>query len=273
MRTSDINEGYLDWVGDNSTEPVGFMTNRPKKVWVTKKVTDYLCWHNHWRNGAVDTVVKAEVFYVNNTSVADVLATIDNTTRPKHEVWGIAAGFDELGLDSFSPGSGVVKYRIYLEHADSDHVIEQWFYLLPETDMGCSVIYRNAYGVPEGMWCEGERVTEVEHSRELIDVGRGNAPTALTLKERSYGRTVKPRIAVTSAPLLRTEWIAPMDMLLSDKVYVHFVGGAGKMVAAQLEPGSVEESTVNWEGNNMAQISMRLVLNEEVGWSVVNGNV
>jgi hypothetical protein len=266
MRTNELVIGYLPWVGSNGVNPIGFITNKPKAVWCTKQTKLYLCWHNKWMD-AGDTTLKAEVYYASGTSVADVVSTISNGTKGKYEVWSMLAGFNDLNLDTYSPGAAVVKYKIHVDCGDSAENIEQYFYLLPETDMGCTLVYRNALGVPDSIWCEGERTTNVVHGKELLSVARPMAPTAITATEVSYGRSIKPSITVVTAPMQRNEWNSALDVLLSDEVRIHFPQ-TDTWVVGQIEPGSVEETTVNWAGANMVAMRLTVRLNEEAGWSV-----
>jgi hypothetical protein len=266
MRTNELPAGYLPWVGSNATNPIGYITNKPKAVWCTKQTKLYLCWHNKWMDSDDSTVLKVEVYYASGTSAGDTMATINNATKGKYEVWGRAAGFNDLNLDSLQPGAAVVKWEIITEHADPANAIKQTYYLLPETDMGCTLVYRNAFGVPDSIWCEGERTTAAEHTKELIDVGRGLAPTVYTVREKSYGRSLKPRIVLTTAPMKREEWTSALDVLLSDEVRIHFPQ-TDTWVVGQIEPGTVEETTVNWAGSNMVAMRIAVRLNEEAGWS------
>lgn len=267
MRTNELAVGYLPWVGSDGVNPIGFITNKPKEVWCTKQTKNYLCWHNKWLNSSADTTIRYEVYYASGTSAGNVMGTIDNSTKGKYEVWSVKAGFNDLDIESVVPGAAVVKWEIRVEHLDSAWAIKQTYYLLPETDMGCTLVYRNALGVPDSIWCEGDRTTTVVHSKDIIDVGRGLNPTALTLREVSYGRSIKPSITVVTAPMQRNEWTSMLDILLSDEVRIHFPQ-TDTWVVGQIEPGSVEETTVNWAGANMVAMRLTIRLNEEAGWSV-----
>lgn len=269
MSTKDFDTGYTGYAPNAAGVDGKFITNRQKVVYTHRTAIDYLSFHVFhaaWPGvSSADFTVKAKVYYTDGTTVDDDILVIPNTTTSYEstQVVTVSAGYDMLNLDSFDPLKKPYKYDIYV---DNWPTCVQTFYLVEETDMGVSVVYANEFGVPEGMWCEGERATMVTHEREVVETARGLRKTwKEVLYEESSSRKISPMIDLVSAPMLSAEWRGSLGVLLAERLWIYFNNNSP--IPAQLVPGTVDNTTVNWEGNHALAMKFRLKMNTEEGWS------
>jgi len=250
-----------------------WITSRPDVIYTHARAMDYLHLHVLDKEETELTgpvVIAAKVYYNDGSSIQDTIYTVEPSSliTEMRQIVTVPCGFEQLGLDEWD-AAVPYKYEIYI--LVSGGVNKKTFYLVQDTDMGCSLIYINQFGLPEGIWCEGERVTTVEHEREITDVARpiitGSSKDLMLMK--SGGRSMQPMMSLVSVPLNSSEWRGHLGMLLSEQLWV-VKDFESQPMAVQLVPGTVENETVNWKGNSALAIKLRVKMNAENGWSDYN---
>jgi hypothetical protein len=164
------------------------------------------------------------------------------------------------------------RVDIYTGDDYSEEIVWLSYEILPGTDMGFSLCYYNAYGVMESIWCESERMVQVDHSRKEVLTRDVAFEEKLRLANRSYGRTLTPIVKASTRMVYGPNWVKNLDLLLAHQLwYVRVIDGNYVSIPCSLVPGSVNDNSANYEGDYSASVSFTLMLNEEEGWSDESG--
>ncbi len=259
---NDQGVSYLTtYVGSGSTGPTSFLTARRKELWTHRRVLDYLSFHTRWNTGNTNNVlVKATVMYTNGNSFGDTLMDIPATELQYHQVITIPAGFDQLNLESISPGDTPYKYELAVE-MNGVTALKQVYRLLADTDTGATLIYHNDFGMPEGVWCEGVREVSVKHKRDMIAVAKPTGSLTDWLEEVSHSRARQASVSLSTTALVAADWNGQLAMLNSKQLWLR-LDGATRDYPVQLVPGEVSTRAVSWDADNARAIVVEVMLNK-----------
>lgn len=106
-----------------------FLTNQPNKKPVTTEQREYLYWVSPDQGGNTKTYeLHAEIYYEDGTSGTHMLKSFDVTD---FEVFYVAAGADQLSIESYNTNKMVKSYDVWLEdQANSNKVSDVRTYLI-----------------------------------------------------------------------------------------------------------------------------------------------
>jgi len=253
---------YLtNYVGSGATAPLKWLSGRRGELWTSVEAWDYLSFHARWENTmSFPITVNRTIYYTNGNVFGDTLYTLDETDVEQHQIVTIPAGFNQLNLDAESSDK---PYKYVIEVSVNNVVkLKQVYRLLPSTDTGATLIYNNEFGLPEGIWLEGVRIIDTKHDRETLELAQPISTLKDWINSESYGRSLKPMMAVNTRALAKADTETLWGVLLSKNYWIRRQGDS-RDYPVQLLPDTIQYSEANWDGDNVRAMNFKLQLNTE----------
>lgn len=246
-----------------------WLTHRISPISTQPQMKDMLSLFTTSAFDSVDVELHAEVFYTDGTSQAALIWT--ENPMPTDALVTIPIGFVQLQLDLIDATKTPHRYQIWMQTDTGTILMPRFTVLLDDTHfLNFAIWYRNSFGCPEVLPCEGPRQRQATAARSVATTKRpGDAAT--DSREVSHAISTRPIIEVSTGPLAPNQAQCIDELMLSgEHMLISSEKDNARQLAARIVPKTLVAEKMATDNNGCYQYKLTFELEPQQAFSAIN---